>query len=250
MIEPSWCTTGAWAVFTTVRYAIAVTIYVSNDRKSILIVLASVSAFTVTLVSASIVLSVFSRTLGWDLGLRSSYVTIQTLLGYSISLSLLGPAITNFILVFLWRNASDAGDSLRGRCSWDIDVAWSGTGGQCTTGRAKGWGFYLGGAVFRLLLTFTAVVRRPFIICTIPAGADIRVTDGLSLPLLQIYPCKETCSSQAWPHSSPLCVLPICSFYRIRDFVFGSEFPSHGVHQSLANLSRAVRTATFKINGY
>ena len=153
---------GAWAVFTTIRYAVAVTIYVSNDRKTILIVLASVSAFTVTLVLASIILSIFSRTLGWDITRRSPYITVQSLLGYSTSLSVLGPAVTNFVLVFLWRNASDTADSLRGRCSWDIDVTWSGTGGQCTAGHAKDWGLWLGGAVFRLLFTFTAVVRLAF----------------------------------------------------------------------------------------
>lgn len=171
MIEPS-AITGAWAVFTTIRYAIAVTIYVPHDRKTILLVLTSVSAFTVTLVITSIILSIFSRTLGWDISLRSTYVTIQSLLGFSTSLSLLGPAITNFVLVFLWRNASDAANSLRGRCSWDIDVAWSGTGGQCNADHVKGWGFWLGGALFRLILTFIAVVCCSFTIF-ISAEADI-----------------------------------------------------------------------------
>lgn len=160
-------------MFTTIRYAIAVTIYVSNDRRTILLVLASVSGFTVALVVASIVLSIFSRTLGWDIGLRSSYVTIQGLLGYSTSLSILGPAITNFVLVFVWRNASNTTDSLRGRCAWDIDVAWSGTGGQCSAGHAKGWGFWLGGAVFRLLFTLTAVVRCIFTICFVSTCTDV-----------------------------------------------------------------------------
>ncbi|KAH8077102.1 hypothetical protein BXZ70DRAFT_707715 [Cristinia sonorae] len=154
---------GAWALFTTIRYAIAVTIYVSHDRNTILVVLASVCGFSVALVTTSILLSIFSRTLGWNVGLRSPYETIQLLLGLGTSVSVLGPAIMNVVLVFLWKNSSTAADSLRGRCSWDIDVSWSGTGGQCGAGQAKGWGWWLGAALFRLTLTLIAVMAYHFL---------------------------------------------------------------------------------------
>lgn len=83
---------------------------------------------------------------------------MQELLHYTSSLLVLGPALVNFALVFAWKHTADLSNSVEGRCHWDIDIAWSGTGHQCAAPEAVSWGYWLAGSLVRLIITALALV--------------------------------------------------------------------------------------------
>lgn len=143
-------------MYNTVRYFVAFTVYTTRDRQIALLVLGTAAALSFASLMLSILLSLFVPHLGWKHRSRSSYTRIQALLTYTASLLILGPAIVNVIFVAVWRHSSDPGLSVQGRCHWDIDVLWTGTGFECDVNHAVSWGAWLAGSVVRLI--FTAVV--------------------------------------------------------------------------------------------
>ena len=150
---------GAWATYNTVRYYVGAWIHPYRERQVIALVLGSSTALCLTCILTSLIISASAIRLGWYYKPRSKHALLQCFLRYSSSILLVGPAVVNFILVFLWRNASDILESLKGRCHWDIDVVWTGFGGVCTD--APAWGFWLAGSLIRLLLTVALVVSYP-----------------------------------------------------------------------------------------
>ena len=155
--------TGAWSVYSTVRYFIAFTRFTSHERHIINLVLGSVSALCTLLVLISFLLSAFVACLGWKhaniLDYDTLYNMFQSLLGCSASFLLLGPPIVNLIFVILWKSSSpEQTDRISGRCSWDIDALWSGRSIPCNPTKVTPWGFWLVGAVARLFLTTVVAV--------------------------------------------------------------------------------------------
>ncbi|EIW56467.1 uncharacterized protein TRAVEDRAFT_65689 [Trametes versicolor FP-101664 SS1] len=141
----------SWAVYNTVRYYVGAMLHLYRDRQIINLVLGSCAAMSLACLLVSIIIAASAPHFGWYYRPRSTHVLLQDFLDYSSSLCLFAPAVVNFVLVFLWRDASDTVNSLRGRCHWDIDVVWSGIGGQCDPSPA--WGYWLAGALIRLLVT-------------------------------------------------------------------------------------------------
>lgn len=145
---------GAWAVFNTIRYFLAYTIYRTHTRRIINLTLACVSAITAILTIFSLSLTALAALLGWKYGPRTSYHFIQSLLGYLFPILLLGPPISNVVFVIMWKSsAPEPSDIVQGRCNWDIDALWSGTGSSCDSSRAMPWAFWLAAAIVRLVLT-------------------------------------------------------------------------------------------------
>ncbi|KAI0673148.1 hypothetical protein C8Q78DRAFT_969883 [Trametes maxima] len=140
-----------WAVYNTVRYYVGAMLHQYRDRQIVGLVLGSCAALCIACLLVSIIIAASAPHLGWYYKPRSTNVLLQDFLNYSSSLCLLAPAVVNFVLVFFWRNPSDVLNSLRGRCHWDIDVVWSGLGGQCENSPA--WGYWVAGSLVRLLLT-------------------------------------------------------------------------------------------------
>ena len=78
----------------------------------------------------------------------------------------------------MWRTSNDPQTTLRGRCSWDIDVVWSGVGFVCD--RSPSFASWLGGAISRFCITGLVLVRPsvknkiPYFILFLiqPCGAD------------------------------------------------------------------------------
>ncbi|KAI8990371.1 hypothetical protein BD414DRAFT_483405 [Trametes punicea] len=145
-----------WAVYNTVRYFVGAILHQYRDRQIVAIALGSCSALCVACVLVSIIIDASAPQLGWYYLPRSAYVLLQDFLIYSSSFCVLAPAIVNFVLVFLWRDPSDTLNSLRGRCRWDIDVVWSGLGGQCEPSPA--WRYWLAGSLVRLILTALIII--------------------------------------------------------------------------------------------
>ncbi|TFK92158.1 hypothetical protein K466DRAFT_643503 [Polyporus arcularius HHB13444] len=142
---------GAWAIYNTIRYYLAAWLHPYRERQVIALVLGSCTALCIACNAVSVIISATAPHLGWYYRPRSKHVLLQSFLHYSSSLFVLGPALVNFVLVFLWRNSQDTANSLRGRCRWDIDVVWSGLGGEC--GDSPAWGYWVAGSLMRLILT-------------------------------------------------------------------------------------------------
>lgn len=84
-------------------------------------------------------------------------------LTYLASFLLLISAIVNIIFIFKWdRPQSREGidHAIQGRCTWDVDAIWTGTGMSCPVNRAEPFGVWLGAGICRLLLTLVVVVRH------------------------------------------------------------------------------------------
>ncbi|KAI0633025.1 hypothetical protein C8Q77DRAFT_1058952 [Trametes polyzona] len=145
-----------WAVYNTVRYYVGAMLHTYRDRQIVAIVLGSSSALCIACLLVSIIIAASAPHFGWYYRPRSTHVLLQEFLNYSSSLFLLAPAVVNFVLVILWRNSSDPLNSLRGRCHWEIDVVWSGLGGQCD--HSPAWGTWLAGALVRLILTAAVII--------------------------------------------------------------------------------------------
>ncbi|KAI0369331.1 hypothetical protein BV20DRAFT_1079338 [Pilatotrama ljubarskyi] len=145
-----------WAVYNTVRYYVGAMLYQYRDRQIVSLVLGSCAALCLACILVSIIIAASAPHFGWYHKPRSTHVLLQDFLNYSSSLCLLAPAVVNFVLVFLWRDPSDTLNSLRGRCHWDIDVVWSGLGGQCD--HSPAWGTWLAGSLARLVLTAVFII--------------------------------------------------------------------------------------------
>lgn len=145
-------------MYNTIRYFLGSTVYTAHGRQMILLILGSVTGLSATLVILSITLSALSLQIGWDLGPQSVYTIIQSVLGYLSCILLTGPAIVNFVLVFLWKSPSNDTNSVLGRCNWDIDVIWSGTGLRCESTHATPWSLWVLGSTIRLTLTLASLV--------------------------------------------------------------------------------------------
>ena len=153
--------TGSWATYNTVRYYIGAFLHHFRERQVISLVLGSCTAFCVACNTLSVVITASAPHLGWYYKPRSKYILFKCFLHYCSSISLIVPALVNLVFTFLWRNPASVENSIQGRCYWDIDVVWSGLGGQCSNSPA--WGFWLAGSLVRLVLTAGVLVGFSFI---------------------------------------------------------------------------------------
>ncbi|OCH92565.1 hypothetical protein OBBRIDRAFT_773220 [Obba rivulosa] len=148
---------GAWAVINTIRYFLAVALYTSRTRRIVAVALGTGTALSLALELASLLVAAGTPPFG-QRAPNALHIIVQCTVGYLASILLFGPAAVNFALVFAWRHTTDRVNTLQGRCQWDIDVVWSGEGEQC--GGAPPWGFWLAGALVRLLLTLAVLVAH------------------------------------------------------------------------------------------
>lgn len=184
-------------MYNTVRYYMGAMQHQYRDRQIVAIVLGSCSALCVACILVSIIIAASAPHLGWYHRPRSTHVLLQDFLNYSSSFFVLAPAVANFVLVFVWKNPSDPLNSLHGRCHWDIDVVWSGLGGQCQSSPA--WGTWLAGALVRLILTVSVIVCR-ILTCTSLTLADSKArpfADRIPRRVLQVSDHTTTVAPQA-----------------------------------------------------
>lgn len=148
---------GVWATYNTARYFIAFTSYSSSSAQAASLTLGGCTTLSISLLGASALISCFSSSLiSSRISDRLLHV-IRSTLRYFASLFLLVPAIVAFVLVFVWRDASDLDLRFRGRCHLDIDVVWSGPGSRCEL-HPPSWGAWLAVSAVRLIFTLIALV--------------------------------------------------------------------------------------------
>ncbi|KAI0742883.1 hypothetical protein C8Q80DRAFT_1221257 [Daedaleopsis nitida] len=151
-----WVIIGGWATYNTARYYVGAVLHPYRERQVIALVLGSCTALCLACNLVSLIITVSAPRFGWWYRPRSKHVLLQGFLRYSSSLCLLAPSVVNLVLVFLWRAPSNGDNSISGRCHWDIDVVWTGLGGQCSNSPA--WGFWLAGSIVRLLITAAILI--------------------------------------------------------------------------------------------
>ncbi|KAJ3557637.1 hypothetical protein NM688_g1369 [Phlebia brevispora] len=142
-----------WAIYNAIRYFLAFSIYLSSGRQQASLALGILSALSLVLLVSSAAAHVFLPHLGRSRGSSAGYPGVQILLEYTSSASLLSPAITNLVLVCVWRHSQNPFLTVEGRCTWDIDVVWSRAQFRCQSPKAIAWGYWLAGAVVRLTIT-------------------------------------------------------------------------------------------------
>lgn len=146
----------AWASYNSIRYFLSFPSFISQERQLFALVLGASTTLSLALVGASILFNVLLPP-DIDFPISSGIINIiqRIVLPYFASWFILAPSIVNFVLVFVWKHSSDPQKTLQGRCSWDIDVVWSGIGMRCRApGSSPGWPPWLIGAFFRLVFTF------------------------------------------------------------------------------------------------
>lgn len=92
---------------------------------------------------------------------------LQHTLAFIAAGLLLAMAILNLILVNAWRTPGSPTDTrtIQGRCHWDVDAIWSGTGLSCAKARGAtgggapvSFGAWLGAAISRVVITLLVLV--------------------------------------------------------------------------------------------
>jgi len=80
------------------------------------------------------------------------------------SVFLIGPATVNIILLTSWRNPRSVTDTrtISGRCNWDVDAVWSGTGQSCEGQDGIPFGAWLAASISRFVVSLLVVVRTRY----------------------------------------------------------------------------------------
>lgn len=233
-----------WAVYNTVRYFVAFSIYTARDRQIALLAFGTAAALSFASLMLSLLLSFFAPHLGWKHRSRSSYTRFQVLLTYTASFLILGPAVGNVVFVALWRDSSDPGLSIHGRCHWDIDVLWTGTGFECDVNHSVSWGSWLAGSVIRLLLTVGVIVslRHSSLLQSVTYSSQGRI----SRCIVQLSCHQDAFSPPQRANPLPLRLLQLCRWRAQHSFV--QKFSHHGLHGHHARIRlSSCRTALLRL---
>ncbi|KIK66274.1 hypothetical protein GYMLUDRAFT_929599 [Collybiopsis luxurians FD-317 M1] len=141
---------GIWALYNTIRYFIAYTMFNSTPGQAAALALGTSTAVCATCLGCAAVLSVFQPYLIRSHVPIHSLLVLRTAFCYLASFCLLSPAIVNLALVIVWRNSSIPELVPELRCRLDVDIVWSVTNGTCNGTVFAQW---LGLAIFRVVLT-------------------------------------------------------------------------------------------------
>ncbi|KIJ41134.1 hypothetical protein M422DRAFT_48895 [Sphaerobolus stellatus SS14] len=83
---------------------------------------------------------------------------IPLLLSLFAAVLLIAPTVINLVLLNIWRFPRSATDirTIHGRCRWDVDVVWTGTGQSCAPHGAP-FGAWLAASISRFIISLIAV---------------------------------------------------------------------------------------------
>ncbi|TFK36062.1 hypothetical protein BDQ12DRAFT_687244 [Crucibulum laeve] len=148
---------GCWAIYNTVMYFLAFTVYESAAGQMVSLALGLSTGISFALLACAATLLIFHpRLLAHHIPYRT-LVSTQSVLHYLSSFFILGPAIVNFVLLFFWRNSPDPELKLAHRCHIDIDIIWPASNPVCVN-KSPPWGVWLTLSTARLVLTFIIIV--------------------------------------------------------------------------------------------
>ncbi|KAK7447121.1 hypothetical protein VKT23_014333 [Stygiomarasmius scandens] len=145
-----------WAMYNTIRYFLAYTMYSSMAGQQTALALGTSTAICIGfLACAAVVSALHPFLIAKRIPIRALLVT-RTLFRYLGSFFLLSPAIVNLALTIVWRHSSDTELDPDRRCHLDVDIIWSTTTSSACA--SPMWAAWLGLAILRVLLTLIIVV--------------------------------------------------------------------------------------------
>lgn len=144
-------------MYNAIRYFLGFAIFRDPTGQTFCIALGTSAGASFALTFCTMALSLLYPKLRFGIDNRT-LTLIQSCLRIFSSIFLLGPAVANFALVFLWRESSNPALSLQTRCRYDIDVVWSTTRDTCSTDHAPRWSWWIVGTSIRLCLTIAVLV--------------------------------------------------------------------------------------------
>lgn len=147
-----------WSIYCTIRYFMSITVYDTDPlRRRIAISLGTLTTLsTLFFALETIVVYALSMHLFIPLHLRA-YIHFLT---YFASFLVITPALVNVGVIAAWRYPHSVGEferTIRGRCVWDVDAVWTGTGMECSGAEEVSFGVWIGAGVVRLLATLVVV---------------------------------------------------------------------------------------------
>ena len=142
-----------WAAYNTVRYFIAFSDFGDPTIEALCLALGTSTGVSLLLIFSSFLLT-FRK--GFIHGL--SYV--RTTMDYLSSFCLIGPAVVNFALIFIWKDSDDPHWNVVNRCHFDVDVIWSVSNKLCNN-KSPYWAIWLTVSALRLALTLIICVESP-----------------------------------------------------------------------------------------
>jgi hypothetical protein len=146
----------AWAVYNTVRYFLAFTVYDTVDAQAVAVVLGTTAAVSLTLFTCAFILSVCHNSLVAHHTPVHVLVTARTVFRSLAGFLLLIPAVANLIFIAIWRNSTMPELGVRLKCHLDIDLVWTTSEPECDPPQ---WVEWLALAISRSIITLVFIVR-------------------------------------------------------------------------------------------
>jgi hypothetical protein len=140
-----------------VRYLYAFTIYDSTNGQLATLGLGFCAGLSFAFTCCSIILSAVNKHLLARGIFVKSLSYVHSTLQYPPSLCFLFPAITNFVLLVVWKNTPTVDLSFQHRCKIDVDLLWTITHSRCDT-ISQPWGVWIALAILRIILSLLIIV--------------------------------------------------------------------------------------------
>ncbi|KAF9529109.1 hypothetical protein CPB83DRAFT_853238 [Crepidotus variabilis] len=146
----------SWAAYNTIRYFLAFAVYRDPVGQTFCVALGTSAGTSFALTLCTLILSLLRGKLRFSID-DQTFTFIHSFIRFFASICLVGPAIANFVLVFLWRNSPNSALTIQTRCHWDIDVVWSAARDSCSAEAAPAWTWWVVGILIRLVMTIVIV---------------------------------------------------------------------------------------------
>ncbi|KAI3604149.1 hypothetical protein WG66_010122 [Moniliophthora roreri] len=144
---------GAWAIYNTVRYFIAYSIYSSREGQAVALALGSVSAVCFASIMCEAALAASQPELIAAQLPSQTSLLLRTIILSLGSFFLLASSVVNLALTIVWRHSALRELDIDSRCRLDVDVVWSISSSTSMCSGAN-WTAWLSLAVFRIAFTF------------------------------------------------------------------------------------------------
>lgn len=146
-----------WSLYSMFRYLYAFTIYENMNGQLATLGLGICAGLAFAFTCCSTILSAVNRRLLIRGVFVKSLSHVHLILQYPPSFCFLFPAVTNLVLLIVWKNMSNADLSFRHRCKVDVDLLWSITDPSCDN-LGQPLAVWLILAIIRIVLSLLIIV--------------------------------------------------------------------------------------------
>lgn len=149
-----------WAIYNTVRYLVAFSDSGDSTNQIFCLALGISTGVSFLLTFFSSILAISGRNRHIYAVTPNYLLYLRRTMDYLSSFFLIGPAVVNFALVFIWKDSFDSHSNPHNWCHLDVDLLWSVSNTLCNN-KSPGWAIWLILSAFRLALTLIISVS-PF----------------------------------------------------------------------------------------